>query len=380
MSALAARIFDVAIAGGGPAGAFLARELARGGLGVLLLEAHEGIRRKVCGEYLCPRGTELLRAGGLGAALEGKPIRGMRLFSPGGIAVETRFPGGAEGSAVRRDRLDEILLSHAAEAGAEVQRGSRLEKITFDRNHWELVSGEQVFHARLLVGADGRQSFVARALGVQRPSPSRRAALHFFSRTSRESGGLGEMHILEGGAYVGICPVGNSELNVSIVCDSEELRQGARAAVERLLARSPYLAGRFLPLPEGTQAQATYPLTHAVRAVAGPGWALVGDAAGFLDPLTGEGIYQALQSSALLAARALEGGPAVHRLYARDHELAFRAKTRVNRVFQRLIRHPLACDWVGSRLRASQARADAFIGLVGNVHGPAEAFKQILFS
>lgn len=380
MSATAAKVFDVAVAGGGPAGAFLALQLARGGKSVLLLEAGDKIRRKVCGEYLCPRGVQLLRASGIEAALEGKPIRGMRLFSPGGIAVETRFPGGAEGSAVRRDRLDEILLSQAAEAGAELRRGMRLERVVREHGHWELAAGGELFHARLLVGADGRQSFVAKSLGVHRPPHSKRAALHFYARTSRENGNLGEMHILEGGAYVGVCPVGSSELNVSVVCDGSELKHGARPALERLLARSPYLAGRFLPLAAETQVQAACPLGHAVRDVAGPGWALVGDAAGFLDPLTGEGIYQALESASLLAARVLDGAPTLHHLYARDHELAFRAKTRVNRVFQRLIRHPIACDWVGTRLRASQARADAFIGLVGNVHGPREALKQILFS
>lgn len=373
--------YDVAISGGGPAGGLLALELARAGKSVLLLEAHGGPpRRKVCGEYLCPRGTELLRRSGLAVLLEGQPIRGMRLFSPGGIAVESRFPMGMEGHSVRRDRLDEILLSLAAEAGARVARGMRLEGISRKRDHWELDAGGQLFRARFLVGADGRQSFVARTLGAHKPQKSKRAALHFFSRSARENAGLGEMHILEGGAYVGICPTGRHELNVSVVCEAHLMKNGARAALEAVLARSPYLSGRFLPLPADTPVQAAFPLTHRVRAVGGPGWALVGDAAGFLDPLTGEGLYQALHSAGLLAGHLRESGERAHLLYARDHERAFRAKDRVNQVFQRLIRHPLACDWVGARLRASPARADAFIGLVGNVHGPAEAIKQMMFS
>jgi len=192
------------------------------------------------------------------------------------------------------------------------------------------------------------------------------------------------MHILKDGSYAGVSPTGAHELNVSLVCDAEKAKRGARAAVEALLGQSAYLAGRFLPLPSDTVVSVAFPVSHQVRSLTGPSWALVGDAAGFLDPLTGEGIFQALSSASLLAGRlqeAFDGASLTESLiaYSRDHEGAIGGKAAVNRFFQGLIRYPAACDWVGNRLRASPARADAFIGIIGNVHSPATGFKQMLF-
>jgi flavin-dependent dehydrogenase len=379
--------YDVAIAGGGPSGSLLAQLLARSGRRVLLLEASALDKRKICGEYLCPKGVELLREAGLASLLVGSVVRGMRLFSPKGIAVESRFPGGCTGLALRRDRFDPALLLEATKAGAELRRGNRLEAFHYSGGIWELRAGAETFRSRLLVGADGRHSFVARELGVQEALPKnrRRVALHFFARSERAAPELGEMHILRDGSYAGISPTGPNELNVSLVCDAEKAKPGGLAAAEALLELSPYLAGRFLPLLPQTQVTVAYPVSHQVHSIAGPSWALVGDAAGFLDPLTGEGIFQALKSASLLAARVLEafdGASLTSSLaaYRNDHESAFGGKGAVNRFFQSLIRYPAACDWVGNRLRSSPARADAFIGIVGNVHSPATGIKQILLS
>jgi len=378
--------FDVAIAGGGPAGAFLALLLTRSGRRVLLLEASDTDKRKICGEYLCPKGVQLLRECGLERLLLGRPVRGMRLFSPKGIAVESRFPGAQAGLAIRRDLLDPALLLAAKEVGAEVKRGVRLESFSYSGGTWQLKAGAEKFQARVLVGADGRHSFVARNLGVQETIPKnrRRVALHFFARTEREAAELGEMHILKDGSYAGISPTGPHELNVSLVCDADKAKPGGRAAVEALLSQSAYLAGRFLPLPTDCTVSVAYPVSHQVHSRCGPTWALVGDAAGFLDPLTGEGIFQALSSSKLLATRlreAFEGSSLSECLmaYSHDHDRAFGSKAAMNRFFQGLIRYPKACDWVGNRLRSSPARADAFIGIIGNVHSPARGIKQMLF-
>jgi len=379
--------YDVAIVGGGPAGALLARQLAKSRRRVLLLEANETPKRKICGEYLCPKAMELLKELGLAKSIRGRSVKGMRLFSPNGIEVDSLFPGNTCGMAIPRDRLDPMLLDAAREMGAEIKLGSRLEGFAYFGGIWALKCGTETFRARVLIGADGRQSFVARTLGVQIPAKEKqkkRVALHFFAHSEKETAEMGEMHILKDGSYVGISPTGKNELNASLVCDADKAKAGGEKALHHLMAQSKILRERFLPLPASARVAVAFPITHEVRAFVGPSWALVGDAAGFLDPLTGEGIFQALHSADLLARRLIEafdGASLATCLssYASDHHEAFRPKKNVNRLFQTLIRHPATCDWVGKRMRANPARANAFIGIIGNVYSPGEGFKQILF-
>lgn len=372
----------VAIVGAGPAGAALAALLARKGLSVTLVERAARARRKVCGEYLCPPGVSLLRELKLGRAASGRPVRGMYLGPPQGEPVWAPFPQGAEGQAHARDLFDAGLIEEAEAAGARLLRGRALEKMRFLNGHWILSVGDLELEARFLVGADGRQSFVAREFSQTLPLARRRVALHFFANAP--AGDFGEMHILPGGAYLGISPPKAWELNLSLVCDAEEIGAGpgaGKAAAEAILRKSPRLAARFLPLLGPVQV--AYPISHRTNAIAGSSWALVGDAAGFLDPLTGEGLYQAILSAQLLAeefpgalasplrlARAL-------RSYERQHEAALASKRRIHRLFQLLIRSPRACEWVGDYLRADPARAEAFIGVIGNVLSPREGLAEL---
>lgn len=376
--------FDVAIAGAGPAGSLLAAKLGKRGLRVVLLEAGTGTKRKVCGEYLCPKGVELLVSGDFGRVLDGRVMRGMKLFSPSGQSVDSRFPHGSIGLATRRDILDPALLDCALGVGVKVRLGTRLEAFSHSGGLWKIQAAGESFSARMLVGADGRQSLVARKLGVTEPVSHKRVALHFFAATASETPDYGEMHVLRDGSYVGISPTGKRELNVSVVCGAETAKCGGREAAERILSLSALLKSRFLPLD--SDVRVSYPISHRVRSVAGPGWALVGDAAGFLDPLTGEGIYQALRSSTLLdqclwpaftsERKSLSGALAN---YVLEHKRAFAAKSRMNRLFQTLIRYPVACNWVGGALQGNPARANAFIGIVGNVYSPGEGIQRWLW-
>lgn len=380
------RIYDLCIVGGGPAGSFLAREMALAGRSVCLLEASSVDKRKICGEYLCPKGVELLENAGLARVLaESRPVLGMRIFSPSGRVVRSYFPEGVSGRAIRRDRFDPDLLDAAREAGAEIRRGVRAEEFSDCGTFWMIKVGEESIRARVLVGADGRQSVVSRRLGNEAaPRRAGRVAVHAYYPAP--SGCLSEMHVGDN-HYVGLNVTGENEWNLSMVCDSSEVSTsgGARRALEQALSKSEELSRRFLPLPADLEIFTIAPITHAVDAVAGRRWALVGDAAGFLDPLTGEGVYQALLSAQLLAthlktafANSLFDFSPYLAAFAQDHQRAFAAKRRLNVCFQWLIRQGWLCELVAKFLGSRQRRADLFLGIVGNLVGPADGLRRLL--
>jgi flavin-dependent dehydrogenase len=388
-------LYDTVIVGAGPAGSLTAWRLALAGFRVVVLEASERIGRKVCGEYLAPSGVRLLGRLGLEPWLAGnfRTVKGMKLAAPSGRIVETRFPahGGraSVGYALNREAFDRGLLELARAAGAEVRMGFRVRELALVDGAYSVCGSDGVHcHGRLLIGADGRRSIVARRLGLSVEQKPSRVALHCYLQARRPGSHRGEMHILPGGTYVGINPVEAGLANCSVICDASWLKAhaGPRGAVQAVLAHSPALSASFVPPPADAPIRATYPITHRVRDCIAERAALVGDAAGFIDPLTGEGINNALWmadalSEELIAARdegRLEAPRGALRRYARRKRRLFRQKGLLNRAFQRVIRSQPLTEALGAFLARSQSRADAFIGIVGNVYPPAVGLARLL--
>ena len=168
--------WDVVIVGGGPAGAAAARAAVLKGARTLLLERDALPRAKVCGEYLCPGGVAELDALGFSAALAAArttPLRGMRLHAPGGREIRARFPAESPGLSVRRAELDPLLVEAS---GATVRCGATVIDVAqgdeFATLH--LACGD-VVRAGVIVGADGRNSIVARKAALRVATESRRA-------------------------------------------------------------------------------------------------------------------------------------------------------------------------------------------------------------
>jgi flavin-dependent dehydrogenase len=226
--------------------------------------------------------------------------------------------------------------------------------------------------ARLVVAADGRRSVIARRLGLLREH----RALRKFAVRGYWSGvqGLtdhGEMHVTRGG-YCGIAPLGPGEANVTFVLDHADMRAAGGDLDQfylRTLGRWPRLVERLEEADLEGPARAIGPLALEARRVSAPGALLVGDAAGFYDPFTGEGVTLALRGAELaaeVAHRALTAGKADLREYDRRRHEATRDKFRLNRLLQRIVGWPGLANAVAKRLAARPDLADRLVGIAGD--------------
>lgn len=376
---------DVVVVGGGPAGSGLACLLARRGFDVLLLEAQHFPRDQVCGESVSPEGSRLIERIGAEArlrALRPQPLYGMRMIAPDGTSFVGRYRSERPGLALRRLDLDAALLETAREAGARILHGARVRELLFDQGRvagvvaW-LAGEPREFRARLVAGADGRRSVVARRLGLLRDRGRlRRFAVRGHWEGVQELGELGEMHVAAAG-YCGVAPLSRTLANLAFVLDVSEL--GAAAGdLEGFYRRSlrqrwPALCERLATARLIEPPRAIGPLAVRCRDVAADGAVLLGDAAGFYDPFTGEGVTLALRGAELVAAAAGEalarGGLApLPRLgaYQRARAEATRDKFRFNQRLQLAVAWPAVANAVAGRLRRRPDLADRLVGIAGD--------------
>jgi 2-polyprenyl-6-methoxyphenol hydroxylase-like FAD-dependent oxidoreductase len=262
--------------------------------------------------YLCPAGVALLENLGLHqrVAHGARQLLGMIMIAPNLRRLVTWFPQGEgvpdHGLALVRPQLDNALLDVAREAGAEVRMGSRPISLERSSAGWRAIlpDGESI-DAGLLIGADGRKSSVARMLGLALPVRRSRVAMHIDRPARLSTEPFGQMHVFDDGAYVGINAVDTDTVNLSFVCDPEALR-GLPVVnfVNDHIARSPHLSAMVEPLSPDAKPGVTFPTNARIRSAATHDAALVGDASGYVDPLTGEGIYGALWMAMNLPVRS----------------------------------------------------------------------------
>ncbi len=278
------------VVGGGPAGLAFATGAARRGLDVLVLERRNGPLDKACGEGVLPQGVRALEDLGVLARVppeERRELRAIRWIDPGGAQARLALPPPG-GLAIRRTALSSALLSRAGEEGAEIVQGAA---VVAHRRERDRVVVEGPFGsrtARLLVAADGLGSPTARREGLDRPSalPPRFGIRRHFAVApwSDEV----EVHFGDRGeAYV--WPSGPFRVGVAFLFEQRSLRRHAD-----LLARFPSVARRIGDAPEVSAARGAGPFARSSRARALDRLVLLGDAAGYVDAITGEGLALAL--------------------------------------------------------------------------------------
>ena len=363
--------FDVVVVGAGPAGAVAATVLARAGARVALFERARFPRDKLCGDTVNPGALAILARLRLASAAGTARIDGMVVTGERGVRITASYPRGTAGRAILRRTFDHALVEAAAAEGVEISDavavrgviaappgGRPLIRIARQGRATEQIA------ARVVIAADGRASRLARSLGIaSHPAAPRRWAVGAYFTSVRGTTTCGEMHIRRG-RYIGVAPLPGGVTNVCVVtADRAALRQ-PQALLRTALAAEPELRERFASARQETPPVMLGPLAVDCASAGVPGVLLAGDAAGFIDPMTGDGLRFALHGGELAARAALHGlehGTAdAHLRLARARAREFRSKWRFNRVLRSLVASPgavraagLLAAWLPSGVEAA---------------------------
>lgn len=355
---------DVLVIGAGPAGSATAAALASAGRDVLLVEARSHPRPKACAEYASPRiADELARLGVAEAtwrpfavALEGMHV----IRDAQRVPITYRDREGARAAwGLDRRGFDAALAAHAAASGVRLLERTRLDRLGEGSAFLATTEGPLRVRHRWLVGADGARSRVARQLGVERPVRiPRRLGLVAHYEGLPDLATHGEMHVGRG-LYIGLAPTPGGELNVGMALPLGATG-GAEERFEAAIASLPAVTRRLAGRQRLTPIRGVAPIGHRVAAAAGPGWLLVGDAAGFVDPFTGEGIYRALRSARAAATALAPGDQGTEARYRAARRAAFAAKDALTWLVQGMLAAPPLLDYA---LRRLEGRPDAAAAL-----------------
>lgn len=320
-------MWDVAIIGGGPAGACCAAHCARAGLRTLVLERENFPREKVCGDCLNPGAWPVLARLGVADAVRAAPHA--RLWRVDFVDLERRtisapLPDGEKAEiSIRRSVLDQILLRRAQSLGAEVREGETL--LGLQRSDcWTLRSNRSEERARIVVAADGRNSTVARLCNLMPRKKPERVAWQTHIPLPRDFGERIVLQLLPEG-YSGQAPAGDGFLNLCLVS-----RPNDRAAIR-------HWAEEEFSIPPDHSWRTIAPLARAALPPGHDGLFLVGDAARVVEPFTGEGIYYALHSGELAATAICAGDP---RQYAVEHRRLYAGRLWINALARQAVEHP----------------------------------------
>ncbi len=392
--------YDVAVVGGGPAGSHLALRLGRLGRRVALIEARTFPRPKPCGEFMSPACLGLLEELGLlrpvldagACSISRMEFHGLGR-SARGRYLDASLRGGrsVHGLALRREVLDEISFRAAARhPGVTLFEGRRVAGIL--REGTGPVEGVRLsphggatldLRAAFTVGADGLRSVVARALHAQRAEDTRARKLAFVCRFAGvPSQPFAEVHFLDHG-YLIAAPVDHGLMTLNLIVERDRWTGGTDrlAYVRARIREAPLLEAKLGSARVVGEVLATGPLAAATHEQVFDGAALVGDACGFVDPLTGEGLYFAMRGAQMLAPvldRALAAGRrdrGALEAYARARRRELGPRNWMARALQGCVRRPRLARRVLHLLSARPGLMDVLLTVTGDSISPLRALE-----
>lgn len=337
--------YDVIVAGAGPAGSSTAFHLAKRDVRVLLVDKAVFPREKICGDGIAPRAVRTLYKMGLQERLDGEfnKFHGFRFAGAGRALVENKIPPTPRfpdhGYIIRRIDLDDILMNHARDNGAEVWEGCKVTGPLFEGGRVvgvkALRDGREVeVTAKVIVGADGPHSPLGRAMGLLVDDPLYLGvSVRQYFEGVEDIGDFLEVYpekvVSPGSGWVfpvnreGLANVGVGAMLYHIKRDRINLRR----FMEALINDAPHVA------PKLRNARPVTPLRgELLRVGLGasrvecPGMILVGDAASMTNPVSGEGITYALETGEMAAEHILESRMSGRGLHIDPAEDSFRAK------------------------------------------------------
>ena len=393
---------DAIVVGAGPAGAATALLLAEQGLRVTVLDRARFPRPKICGEYLSPEAARVLDRLGVLKVVDASamPLRGMRITAPDGTVITGSYraigdwrPYRQHALAIPRMSFDAILVDRVRASAVDLREDMRVDDVVMVDGRVVGVDARDArsravrLRAPLVIAADGRASVVAQRLGCRRPHPLQRMAIVTHASGIADCREFGEVFV-DPPDYVILNPVGENLVNVSLVVPlahaaphSAELDRFLFARLQQMPRVAARLAGGELVEPP----RAMGPLAYRVAPPRAGGVLFVGDAAGFYDPFTGEGLFAALRGAELAAdtaSRALDAGdvsaPALA-AYAGARDRVFREKELLVRALQVVIRRRVLANVTARFLLRRPAALDALMGVIGDFV-PPRALVRLLWS
>lgn len=354
------RSFDVVIVGAGPAGSATAIVLARLGYEVALVDKKVFPREKLCGDFINPINWTIFRDLGVEDRVLAEPhgdVTGFRVTGASGREAEADFRSGdcqrSIGLGLRRATLDRLLMQRAAELGATTRLGCRIEKILKTGQGWQIETLDESWRTKFLIGADGRNSWVARQLGLTRSAAVQGRSVGFQVRL-RSAGAIGgqiAVHLFPGG-YAGVVGLGDGTITLGMAIDKRRLgrERGAEFLFNNVLSQNPHLKEIIERSNSATELRSVYPVYFPQRRCVAAGALLVGDAARVSEPVTGEGIYFAMRSG-LLAAESIDTALRQETLaadalagYERHCRAIFRTRLALNSLLRFCVYRPALLD------------------------------------
>lgn len=391
---------DVIVIGGGPAGCAAAIGLNRLGHRVVLCDQAKFPRDKVCGEFISPAADPILsRLGILDyiEALSPKRLKGVAISSYEGeeFAIEYPYqPGMTErptSLSVPRYELDALLIEQVKRVGVDVREQNKITEFLFEDDcvigvrGWDENKTSFSIHAPLVIDAGGRNSLSLKKFDLKEERVGKiKVALAAHWRGAQIADDYCYMHVSRPG-YTGISSVGQDHANVVLVVDQVSMngRKPDRFYLDTVMnnrQRRQILQNSECIEP----VRVVESLAFSVKPVPCGGLMLVGDAMGFIDPFTGEGIYLSLRSSEIaveVAAEALSNSnfsKEALKVYETKRKKEFDNKFLLSRVLQKLIYNPFFCDQVVRALRKDRNLAETLVGVIGDLT-PADRVVSLKF-